>query len=288
MESLNNGVLPQSCRRAVLTLLPKKGDLCLVKNWRPVALLCTDFKILSKCIANKHLLNVCRIIHKDQTYCIPVYTIRDNLFLIRDVLDLANVNNLNFGLFSIDQEKAFDRVDHSFLFKTLEAFGFREGFLSLVRLLYTKASCLVKVAGGLSQPIEVERGIRQGCPLSGLLYSLASESLLCSFREKRSGLLLPDSAFRNKIKVSAYADDIMVIVRNQRDVLALEKCIQIYEQASSARVNWEKSEALLCDSWQDFPPPKLPGSLVWRWEGLKVLGVFLGTPQYMEKKTGKV
>ena len=89
--------------------------------------------------------------------------------------------------------------------------------------------------------------------------------------------------FSNKIKVSTYADDIMVILRDQRDVLALEKCFQIYEQASSARVNWEKSEALLCGSWQDNPPPKLPGSLVWRREGLKVLGVFLGTPQYMEK-----
>ena len=208
--------------------------------------------------------------------------------MIRDVLDLANVNNLNFFfcLFPIDQEKAFDRVDHSFLFKTLEAFGFGEGFLSSVRLLYTDVSCLVKVAGGLSRPIEVQRGIRQQCPLSGLLYSLAIEPLLCSFREKRSGLLLPDSAFSNKIEVSAYADD-MVIVREQRDVLALEKCFLIDEQASSARVNWEKSEALLCGSWKDNPPPKLPGSLVWRQEGLKVLGVFLGTPQYMKKKLGR-
>ena len=87
--------------------------------------------------------------------------------------------------------------------------------------------------------------------------------------------------------MSAYAYDIMVIVRDQRDVLALEKCIQFYEQASSARVNWEKSEALLRCSWQDNPPPKLPASLVWRREGLKVLGMFLGTPQYMEKKLGR-
>ena len=141
-----------------------------------------------------------------------------------------------------------------------------------MRLLYTNVSCLVKVAGGLSRPIEVQRGIRQGCPLSGLLYSLAFEPLLCSLREKLSGLLLTDSSFSNKIKVSAYADDIMVIVRDQRDVRALEKCIQFYEQASSARVNWEKSEALLCGSWQDNPPPKLPGSLVWRREGAESVG----------------
>ncbi len=47
-ESLAEGRLPLSCRRAVLTLLPKKGDLTDIKNWRPVSLLCTDYKLLSK------------------------------------------------------------------------------------------------------------------------------------------------------------------------------------------------------------------------------------------------
>lgn len=59
------------CQLAVLSLLPKKGDLSLLKNWRPVALLTTDYKIMSKCLANrlKKYLNL--IIQKDQTYCIP-------------------------------------------------------------------------------------------------------------------------------------------------------------------------------------------------------------------------
>ena len=52
-DSMEKGCLPLSCRRAVLTLLPKKGDLCEVKNWRPVSLLCTDYKIISKALANR-------------------------------------------------------------------------------------------------------------------------------------------------------------------------------------------------------------------------------------------
>ena len=52
-ESFNDSLLPQSCRRVVLTLLPKKGDLQEIKNWRPVSLLCTDYKLLSKVLAHR-------------------------------------------------------------------------------------------------------------------------------------------------------------------------------------------------------------------------------------------
>ena len=69
-ECSQTELLPASCRRAVLSLLPKKGDLAVLKNWRPVALLCTDYKLFSKVLANrlKHFLEL--IIHRDQSYCV--------------------------------------------------------------------------------------------------------------------------------------------------------------------------------------------------------------------------
>ena len=82
--------LPISCRQAVFTLLPMKGELVLLKNWRPVALLCTDYKILSKCLANRLKKDLARLIHYDQTYCIPGRSIKDSLFLIQDMLDLLS------------------------------------------------------------------------------------------------------------------------------------------------------------------------------------------------------
>lgn len=85
-ESLNGGQLPQSCKKAVLTLLPKKGDLKEIKNWRPVALLCADYKILSKTLANRLKKVMGMIIHIDESYCIPKRSIVDNISLIRDVL----------------------------------------------------------------------------------------------------------------------------------------------------------------------------------------------------------
>ncbi len=140
-ECFENGFLPSSCRRAVLSLLPKKGDLGLLKNWRPVSLLCTDYKILAKCLANRLKRYLDTIIHSDQTYCVPERSIMDNLFLLRDAVDLSFKENINMGFLSIDQEKAFDRVDHGYLFSALSSFGFGERFISWVKLLYRECFC---------------------------------------------------------------------------------------------------------------------------------------------------
>ena len=114
-ESLKTGKLPLSCRRAAVTLLPKKGDLQELKNWRPVSLLCTDYKILSKALALRLSEMMASIIHPDQTYCVPGRLISDNVTLIRDVLELSNSLGIQTGLISIDQEKAFDRVENQYL-----------------------------------------------------------------------------------------------------------------------------------------------------------------------------
>ena len=109
-ESLVSGSLPLSCRRAVITLLPKKGNLQNIGNWRPVSLLCTDYKILSKVLANRLKGTMEQILHRDQTYCVSSRSMVDNIYLIRDVLEVSSSLGINTGLIALDQVKAFDRV----------------------------------------------------------------------------------------------------------------------------------------------------------------------------------
>jgi len=109
-------------------------------------------------------------------------------------------------------------------------------------LLYKDAFCLLKVGGGLSCPVQFQRGIREGCPISGLLYSIVMERFLNRIRARLSGLMLPGTPQRPPLTVSAYADDIIVIVQDQGDLEMLCSSLQLYEKASS--VNWGKSEVL--------------------------------------------
>lgn len=103
-DSFTNGHLPLSCRRAVLTLLPKKGDLTEIKCWRPVSVLCSDYKLLSKALANRLSGVLEQVIHSDQTYCIPERSIFDNISFIRDIFDLTKIKELDVGLISLDQK----------------------------------------------------------------------------------------------------------------------------------------------------------------------------------------
>ncbi|KAK3523094.1 hypothetical protein QTP86_014400, partial [Hemibagrus guttatus] len=165
-DSIRRGELPLSCRRAVLTLLPKKGDLTHLKNWRPVSLLCTDCKLLSKALASRLTKVMERLIHQDQTYCVPDRSIFDNVYLVRDILDVSRLLGLKTGLIFLDQEKAFDRVEHEYLWKVLETFGFNPGFIGMIRVLCCEIESVLKVNGGLCAPFKVLRSIRQGCALS--------------------------------------------------------------------------------------------------------------------------
>lgn len=88
---------------------------------------------------------------------------------------------------------------------------------------------MVKVGGGLSRPIQVQRGIRQGCLLSGKLYSVAIEPLLCELRNKLKGFHLPNSSDNMPLTVSAYADDVNIFVTDQADVCTLEDCFGLYQ-----------------------------------------------------------
>ena len=93
-DSLTGGLLPISCRMAVLTLLPTKGDPVEVKNWRPVALMCTDYKMLSKALSTR-LREVMGQITR--TYCVPDRQRGDNISLILDVLGVSRAVGLNAG-----------------------------------------------------------------------------------------------------------------------------------------------------------------------------------------------
>lgn len=108
-----------------------------------MTLLCTDYKILSKVLCNrlKHFIDL--LILVDQSYCVPDRSMLDNLFFMRDVFAVCELYDLNVVVISIDQEKAFDRLDHTFLFSTLQAFGVGNVFLSWMKLLYANASCVV-------------------------------------------------------------------------------------------------------------------------------------------------
>lgn len=84
-------------------------------------------------------------------------------------------------------------------------------------------------------------------------------------------------------KLAAYADDVTVIIRSTQDVKDLSATLEVYQKASSSRINWEKCASYLIGEWDDRDHPVLPQNCLWSREGFKVLGVFLGTDHYIQR-----
>ena len=120
---------------------------------------------------------------------------------------------------------------------------------------------MIKVNDGLCLPLRIGRGIQQGCPLSGILYSLCIEPLLIRLRSSLMGF--PVTPSEEPIIVSAYADDVCVAVCNNNDITMLFECLHVYSQACTTQINWSKCKAVLVGYTPPSSLPTLPMNLTW-------------------------
>ena len=111
-------------------LYKEKGDTNDLKNYRPISLINVDLKILTKALTNRLKKMLPSIIHFTQT-AVEGRKIDNTIHMLRDFIQLANNENLESAFIFLDQEKAFDRVNHELLYKTMKAFGDRAGIYPL-------------------------------------------------------------------------------------------------------------------------------------------------------------
>ena len=168
--SFIHGTLSNDQKLGVLNLIPKtQKDLQYLSNWRPVSLLQTDYKILTKTLALRLQKVLPKIISTDQVGYIPNRYIGENIRIIQDIMTYSQLHKIPGYIALIDFQKAFDSIEWGFMFKCLLHFNFGENFIRWIKLLYTDISSCVGNNGFYS------RGIRQGCPISALLFLLVAE-----------------------------------------------------------------------------------------------------------------
>ena len=271
-HSYKQGTLPPTLMQASISLIYKKGkDPLNCASYRPISLLPVDVKVLAKILARRLESVMPLIISEDQTGFIKGRQSYSNIRRLLDVtLSPASPNSPELVI-SVDAEKAFDRVEWSYLLFSLQQFGFSSNFISWVRLLYSSPYASVCTNSQRSTPFSLFRGTRQGCPLSPLLFALAIEPL--------SAALKRDEGFRGierwgvEHKVSLYADDLLLYVRDPlTSIPHILNLLNHFSHLSGYKLNISKSEYLPINQLAiDIPTSSIPFKIAHT--GIKYLGI---------------
>ena len=233
--------LRQESLLAHITVIPKEGkDTTDCANFRPISLLNIDLKLLASLLANRLNKIIGYLVGGDQVGFVPGREAKDNTIKILQLMEYAKMKNIPFVLVSSDAEKAFDRLNWSYLREVLFKFQFPEEFINKIMSLYTFPAAKVKVNGILSDSFYIKNGTRQGCPLSPLLFILSLEPFFLRIRENMhiSGL----HTGSEEHKIAAYADDALFTLTNPKFALPhLLKEFKIVNEVSDFKINLTKS-----------------------------------------------
>lgn len=253
-ESLEKGELPSTLRTALITLILKPGKLSTkCESYRPISLINNDAKIIAKVLARRLEKHLPSIIEPDQNGFIVG---RQGFHNIRRVLDIihSKKETPDMAMIGLDALKAFDMVEHTYLFEVLQRFGIGSYFLNWVKILYYDSRASVLTNHIVSKQFPLSRGTRQGCPLSPLLFVLAIEPLAITIRNNPEITGINIEGIENKIAL--FADDVVVFLTNmKKSVPALLKSIEIFGSFSGYRVNATKSTIMFLKSSERETPP---------------------------------
>ena len=147
-------------------------------------------------------------------------------------------------IISIDAEKAFDKIQHPFMIKTLHKVGIEGTYLNIIKAIYDKPTTNIILNGEKLQPFPLRSGTRQGCPLSPLLFNIVLEVLATAIREEKEikGIQIR----KQEVKLSLFADDMILYIENPKD--APRKLLELtneFGKVAGYKINAQKSLAFL-------------------------------------------
>ncbi|CAI5481266.1 unnamed protein product [Closterium sp. Yama58-4] len=235
----STGVLSESFTTAVTILLHKKGDRGDLGNYRPITLLSFFYKLLAKVLANRIKVVLPKVISGNQFGFLPGRSLADAVSLVADAIDAAEQEDEDWLLLLVDFQKAYDSVSRDYLFTTLGNVGFSEKFTRWVKGLHDGAATRVLLNGWIGERVEMDKGVRQGCPLAPYLFLCAVEPFCQEIERRKLGVR--KRGVKGSLDYIGYADDTTLVLKGKEQVVVAEKLLGEFAEISGLKVNRDKT-----------------------------------------------
>ncbi|GJV26981.1 RNA-directed DNA polymerase, eukaryota [Tanacetum coccineum] len=247
MYFFSNGIMPVGCNSNFIALIPKIPDANMVKDFRPISLIGSFYKIITKILTNRLVNVIGDLVNEVQSAFVAGRQILDGPFILNEVLQWCQRKKKHALIFKVDFEKAYDSVRWDFLDDVLYSFGFGSKWRAWIQTCLNSSRGSILINGSPTEEFQFFKGLKQGDPLSPFLFILIMESLHISFQRVIDANLFTGIKLNSLVNLTHlfYADDALFIGQwSDSNIDTLVHVLDCFHRASSLHINMCKSKIM--------------------------------------------